>query len=263
MLPEGKSTNHSGGTRLTAVNGKPANEPVCVVHRLSHRAVVLVKSDELPATIFHEGDYTKDSYEIELENGARMQVRVGTLNPGTWRGTLVPVEQPCDAINTGELPQSVEFSILNFPQFLVSMIHGLKSNGQLCRVGVARFEAGPWIAEISSVPDFERSGEDVACGWRARCDSYRENGAFGWRGIFYRTAAKFLRYCDHSCLCHGAFCGIASAIGKDQHGGICWERWGHCIQLLGVLRLRAWADRPSTASSLKYVFSVWHLVTKR
>ena len=102
-------------TQIVDIDGQSVQTPARTILRLSPRLSLAIESDDLPAIILN---FNKSDFEIGLKNGARMTVCVGSYKLGKYiEGALVPRVQPCVVMDTKRPLRSVEFSILNFPQF--------------------------------------------------------------------------------------------------------------------------------------------------
>ena len=245
-------------TQIIDIDGQSVRNPARVILRLSPRLGLAVESEDLPPSILN-----KKGFKIELENGARMTVLVGSYKLGkSIEGTLVPLIEPCEVINTGESPVSLEFSILNFPKFFGQHDVWREVNGASRRFGVARLQAGPWITKVSGLPNLNEVEEILRAdgghavthtGLITRVDG----GAFSVEDAeeLLSGLRVFLS------LARGASCGIANAEGKDQHGEHCWLRWGshHTAPWNSTWSCLTRVDRGYVLSS---VFSgFWHLFT--
>ena len=206
-------------TQIIDIDGQSVRTPARVVLRLSPRLGLAIESNNLPPSILNKRDL-----EIELENGARMTVFVGSYKLGRClEGALFPLIQPCEVINTREPLFSVEFSILNFPEFFGQ--HDQWSEDR--RLGVAKLQAGPWITIITAAPNLDESQKTLrAAGGYAVTHTglitRSDGGLFSVEDVekLLSGLRAFLS------LARGASCGIANVEGKDHHGERCWVRWG-------------------------------------
>ena len=163
-----------------------------------------------------------------MANGARIEVSVGSYNlGGQIKGALVPVTQPCVVLDTERPLRSVEFSILNFPQFFGQQDQWIEVNEKIQRRGAARLQAGPWRIKVSAVPNLDEVREtlnaDGGCAVTHTGVIIRSgSGTFPAKDVWdllsgLRAFLSFAR---------GASCGIANAEGKDRSGELSWLQWG-------------------------------------
>ena len=222
-------------TLVVDIDGQSVRMPARAVLRLSPRLGLNIESDGLPALVFK-----KEHFRISLENGARIKVIVGSYKlGGRIKGTLVPVTQPCEVMDQQRPLRSVEFSVLNFPNFFGQQDQWTEVKGTNQRRGRARLQAGPWTIEITAVPNLDevrkalRADGGIAVthsGLIARSDG----GTFCVKDVSDLLSAlrAFLSFA------RGASCGIANVEGKDGSGEQSWVRWGSH-------HVKAWDNRQS------------------
>ena len=242
-------------TQIIDIDGQSVRTPARVILRLSPRLGLAIESNNLPPSILNKRDL-----EIELENGARMTVLVGSYKLGKCiEGALVPFIQPCEVINTREPLFSVEFDILNFPEFFGQ--HDQWSGDR--RLGVAKLQAGPWITKITAAPNLDESQKTLkADGGYAVTHTGLITRSDG--GTFsVEDAEKFLSGLRaFLSLARGASCGLANVEGKDQHGEQCWLRWGsqHTAPWKSTQSCLTRVDRGDVLTDVFWGF--WRLFTK-
>ena len=246
-------------TQIVDIDGQPVRSPARAVLRLSPRLGLAIESEDLPPSILKKKDF-----EIELENGARMTVCVGSYSLGEHiKGALVPRFQPCEVIRTREPILSVEFSVLNFREFLGQNDQWIEADGTMQRLGFATLEAGPWIIRVTAVANLSEAIKTLtADGGRTITHTgviERPNGgAYSVRDVEellsgLRTFLSFAR---------GTSCGITNVKGKDRHGNHCWVRWGshHTAPWNSI---QSWLIKVGGGDVLSCVFSgFWRVFTK-
>ena len=210
-------------TQIVDIDGQSVQTPVRAVLRLSPRLGLNIESDDLPPLIFK-----KERFRISLENGARIEVIVGSYNlGGRIKGTLVPVTQPCLMMDKKRPLRSVEFSILNFPRFFGQQDQWIEVNEKNQRRGAARLQAGPWLIKITAVPNLDEVRKtlkaDGGCAvTHTGLITRPGGGAFCVKDVsdLLSGLRAFLSFA------RGASCGIANVEGKDRSGEQSWVRWG-------------------------------------
>ena len=166
-----------------------------------------------------------------MANGARIariEVSVGSYKlGGQIKGALVPVTQPCVVLDTQRPLRSVEFSILNFPQFFGQQDQWIEVNEKNQRRGVARLKARPWIVEVTAVPNLDEIRKtlkaDGGCAvTHTGLITHSDGGTFCVKDAsdLLSGLRAFLSFA------RGASCGIANVEGKDRSGEQSWLRWG-------------------------------------
>ena len=246
-------------TQIVDIDGQFVQTPVRAVLRLSPQLGLNFESDDLPPLIFK-----KERFWILLENGVPIEVCVSSYNLGTRiKGTLVPITQPCLVMDTKRLLRSVEFSILNFPQFFGQQDLWIEVNRKIERRGAARLQAGPWIVKVTAVPDLDEVRKalktDGGC-------------AVTHTGLITRSEGRTFCVKDVSDLlsglraflsfARGASCGIANVEGKDRSGEQSWVKWGSQHVRAGD-NARSWLTTGEGGDVLVKVFrGFWQLFTK-
>ncbi len=144
-----------------------------------------------------------------------------------------PKEQPVLARETEEELSSVEFGVLNFPEFFhfskrfQSQDNRIEVNGMVSRQGAVQLLADPWVINITAAPNLSNAVKVLNTdggyaitnmGTISRTDgsnfSVQEAESL-IDGLWY-----FLSFA------RGAFCGLTLIKGKDPSGELAWEQWG-------------------------------------
>ena len=212
-------------TDIVRIDGQSIRKPAQAILRLSPRLSLSIESDDLPAIVL---SLSKNDFGIELENGARMTVCIGSYKLGkSIEGTLVPRVQPCVVMDTQSPLHSLEFSILNFPQFFGQQDQWIEVNENNQRRGAARLEAGPWTIMITALPNLDEVRKtlraDGGCAvTHTGVITRSDGGTFGVKDV--RVLLSGLR--AFLSFARGASCGIANVEGKDRSGELSWQRWG-------------------------------------
>ncbi|MEP0339405.1 MAG: hypothetical protein ABJ388_11980 [Alphaproteobacteria bacterium] len=145
------------------------------------------------------------------------------------RGTFRPVQEPCTVSkNTKKRLHSVQFSILNFPQFFGVQDNILSDgNGGGRRLGHLILTAGPWNIDVTEAHDLEDNKKTLN-----RYGGY----AVTHTGSIIRTDRKSFSVKEVEELLEalrlffsfsrGAFCSPALPYGHDRHGEVVWQQWG-------------------------------------
>lgn len=153
---------------------------------------------------------------------------------------LFPKREPISIHHSGERLASVEFGVLNFPEFWGDQDKRIQSNGNSYRrIGAMQLQADPWDIEITAAPNLSEAKQELDA-----------TGGYGitHSGTIKRTDGADFSAVDVERLLHGlslflsfargAYCGLTLIKGKSRDGQVAWERWGSD-------RVTAWFDPPS------------------
>ena len=209
-------------TDIVEIDGQSVHEPVNVIFRLLPSPGVVIEADELPNIVLK-----KERFEIALSNGARLEAMVRSWNPGTGRDSLIPSVQPVNVVDKRVPLRSVQFSILNYPEFYSNQMKWCSDEGTSRAIPHTKIEASDWRVEITGVMDILTVVEAIK---RERGYGITYNGVITRLGeadftveevetllMALRTFLSFAR---------GTSCSLALVEGKDQFGQRSWVRWG-------------------------------------
>lgn len=157
--------------------------------------------------------------------------------------SLLPKREPISINHTGDSLSSVEFSVLNFPDFLGEQDKNVESNGALNRVGAVSLKADPWIVDITAAPNLSDLKKELAAtgGYgithsgtvrRADGDNFRVSEV----EQILSGLSLFLSFS------RGAYCGLTLVKGRSRDGQVAWERWG-TDSVTGWFSPPSWFDR--------------------
>ncbi len=154
--------------------------------------------------------------------------------------SLSPKREPISIYHSDESLASVEFGVLNFPEFWGEQDKKIQSNGNSYRrIGAMQLQADPWIVDITAAPNLSDVKKELAA-----------TGGYGitQTGTIKRTDGADFSVVDVERLLHGlslflsfargAYCGLTLVKGKSRDGQVAWERWG-------ADRVTGWFDPPS------------------
>ncbi len=157
--------------------------------------------------------------------------------------SLLPKREPISIHYTGESLSSVEFGILNFPDFLGEQDKIVETNGSSNRVGAVSLKADPWIVDITAAPNLSDLKKELAAtgGYgithsgtvrRADGDEFRNSEV----EQILSGLSLFLSFA------RGAYCGLTLVKGRNRDGQVAWERWG-TNSVTGWFSPPSWFDR--------------------
>ncbi|MDE0632145.1 MAG: hypothetical protein OXH73_11640 [Caldilineaceae bacterium] len=209
-------------TDIVKVDGQSVDIPVSVVFQLYPSPRVVIESDTL-SDLAHMGN----RLEIVLRNGARLDVRVGTLYFNPEKTILIPASQPTNVIDKDLPLKEVSFAILNLPEFYGQQDKMIGDAEQWVRIPHAKLKAADWWIEITGVPNI---GEIAKTLKRSSGHGITYNGSItrsGGTTFFARDVEPLLEALRFFLsIARGAACSLALVRGKDEMSQDSWVRWG-------------------------------------
>ena len=157
--------------------------------------------------------------------------------------TLSPKRQPISVHHTHDNLASVEFCVLNFPEFLGEQDRIIESNGSYDRIGAAQLQAGPWVVDITAAPNLSEIKKTLG-----------STGGFAitHTGTVRRAEGNEFRVSEVEqvlnglslflSFARGAYCDLALVKGRNRDGWVAWERWG-TNRVTGWFSPPSWFDR--------------------
>lgn len=212
-------------TWITDIEGQSVRTPVRVILRLLPQPKLIVEYDDFPEVRSH---IRKEECHISFENGGKGDMYVFRSRMAEKiEGAFSPVRQPCTILDKGRPLQSVQFSILNFPEFIGKENQYIEVNGKMQLCGIARLEAASWLITITATSNLSEnlnilrkdSGYALThTGLIERSDG----GTFSVEDVekLFSGLRLFLSFA------RGASCGLTYIEGKDQSGERSWVKWG-------------------------------------
>ncbi len=164
-----------------------------------------------------------------LPQGVKLDVNATSLSfgDGNVRGRLVPRRQPSTVLPTRKRLKSVQFSVLNFPEFFGGQDQVLKDHkGGVRRLGGAQLNAGHWRIEIIAVPNLkaltQELKKDGGYAITHTGTARRSDGTFTVKDAerLLEGLRLFLSFA------RGAFCSLTLHTGLNRDGEKSWEQWG-------------------------------------
>ena len=152
--------------------------------------------------------------------------------------TLLSKHEPVSIHRTGKRISSLEFGVLNFPNFLLGQDKKAVMGGQWRVLGSALLQAGGWEIEITAVTTLDEIEKEL-----------KEEGGYA---ITHTGTVKHLDGRDFAAqdvepllsalrlflsFARGAYCGVTLVVGKDGNGESAWEQWG-------THRVTEWSSPP-------------------
>lgn len=152
--------------------------------------------------------------------------------------TLLPKREPMSVHRTGKRISSLDFGVLNFPEFLRGQDKQVIVGAQWRVLGSALLQAGAWEIEITAVPtlsEIEKKLKDEGGYAITHTGTVRrsDGGDFDVQDVEPLLSALrlFLSFA------RGAYCGLTLVVGKDCNGESAWEQWG-------THRVTEWSGSP-------------------
>ena len=181
------------------------------------------------------GAFTEDdSIVIELPSGVNMEV----LNAGKC---LIPKSEPVTALDTRKSLYSVQFGLINFPDFMKPRSTETHGDTDLWTIYL---RGEPWLVEIRPVGNHmqvhkclrqQRGFALTHWGEITRIDGK----PFSKQVVrsFMATLRQFLSFA------RGVSCGMTLTKGLDEAGQIVWDEWG-------VTKVQPWTGHTSCLDTL-------------
>lgn len=139
-------------TWITDIDGQSVQTPVRVMLRLLPQPKFVVEYDDFPEFAPH---MNKEKCSISFANGGKVDMYALRLRMARKiQGTFSPVQEPCTILDQGKSLHSVQFSILNFPQFLGMQNQYIEVNGERQLYEIAQLKATPWLITITAPSNF-------------------------------------------------------------------------------------------------------------
>ena len=228
------------------VKGQCVDRPAEAVLRMLPSPKLVIKCDlDLKNSDAGPGDFQQD-YVTATIHDKQTEFIVGQFTfhwdpDGFQIGiALSPKREPISVHYTDDCLASVEFGVLNFPEFWDEQDKRIQSNGNSYRrIGAMQLQADPWLVEITAAPNLSEVKKALAA-----------TGGYGitHSGTIKRTDGADFSAADVERLLHGlslflsfargAYCGLTLIQGKSRDGQVAWERWG-------ADRVTTWFDPPS------------------
>ena len=141
--------------------------------------------------------------------------------------TLLPKREPVTVHRTEERSSSVEFSVLNFPEFFRGQDKRVQVGNEWRVLGSALLRVEGWEIEVSAVTNLHEISAALKMeGGYAITHMGTVKRPDG--GDFNAQDAEPLLSALQLFLsfARGAFCGLTLVVGKDAKGEPAWEQWG-------------------------------------
>ncbi|MDE0071897.1 MAG: hypothetical protein OXO48_19450 [Caldilineaceae bacterium] len=232
------------------VNGQCVDGPAQVILRMLPRPRLVIKCDlDLRDLDAGPADFQR-SYITATVLDQQREFIVGQFTfpwgAGNFQAgmTLLPKREPISVHHTHDDIASVEFGVLNFPEFLGEQDKVIESNGSYKRVGAIKIQADPsWVIDITAAPNLSEVKQ-----------SLDTTGGYGitHTGTVARADGADFSTADVERLLHGlslflsfargAYCGLALVKGRNRDGEVVWERWG-AGPVTGWFNPLSWFDR--------------------
>ena len=239
-----------GETRIRFdVNGQCVDTPAKAVLRMLPSPRLVIKCDlDLRNSNVGLADFQQDYVTATIQD-QETEFIVGQFTfawepDGFQIGmTLSPKRQPISVHHTHDNLASVEFCVLNFPEFLGEQDRIIESNGSYDRIGAAQLQAGPWVVDITAAPNLSEIKKTLG-----------STGGFAitHTGTVRRAEGNEFRVSEVEqvlnglslflSFARGAYCDLALVKGRNRDGWVAWERWG-TNRVTGWFSPPSWFDR--------------------
>ncbi len=229
------------------VSGQCVDRPAQVILRMLPSPRLVIKCDvDLRNSNVGPGELQQGRVTATIHD-QKTEFVIGQLsfqwNPERFQAgmTLLPMREPILVHHSDDKLASVEFCVLNFPEFFGEM-----ANGSYSRVGAIRLQVDPWVVDIEAVPNLSEVKQELD-----------ETGGFGitHSGTIKRTDGADFSAADVERLlfglvlflsfARGAYCGLTLVKGRNRDGQAAWERWG-ADRVTGWFNPPSWFDRNHT-----------------
>lgn len=209
-------------TDIVSIDGVDVVIPVSVYFQLYPSPRVVIESQALSGLA--QGKHRK---KIELRNGARLEVLLGSLYFNPEKVILIPVSQPVKVIDEDSPLKEVSFAILNFPAFYGQQAEWIRRGGENVLLPHEKLEPSDWSVTISGVPNV-----------RVVTETLKKSRGYGitYNGAITRSDGATFQANDVEALlealrvffsiARGAACSLALVLGKDDMGQESLVRWG-------------------------------------
>ena len=231
------------------VYGQCVDTPAKVILRMLPRPRLVIKCDvDSRNSDVRPGDFQHD-YVTATIHDHKAEFIVGQftfpLGPENILAdmSLFPKREPISVHHSDDSLASVEFGLLNFPEFLGEQDKTVESNGSYNRIGAVRLQADHWVVDIEAAPNLSEV--------KKKLDA---TGGYGitHTGTVTRADGSEFSVSEVEQLLHGlnlflslargAYCGLTLVKGKSRDGQVAWERWG-TNKVTGWFSPPSWFDR--------------------
>ena len=238
---------------ITNIEGQSVQTPVRVILQLLPRPRLDIEFDNFSEVVDH---MFTEKCSISFENGRKVEMRfIRVTHAATIHGAFSPSEQPCTILDRGSPLQSVQFSIVNFPEFLGMQNQYIEVNGERQLCGKVQLVATPWSISITAGPNLSK-----------KLKTLENDGGYALThtGIIERSDGGTFSVEDVENLLsglrlflsfvRGASCGLTCIEGKDQKGERSWVKWGSTYTMPWRYVNSCAGDRPTRFQILSEAF---------
>ena len=186
--------------------------------------------------------------KIRLETGIELELVDGGWLPFMIDPVLRPRFSTCTVLETGGLPESVQFSILNFPGHLLGRDRTLR--------------AGSWVIEINEASNFSTTSRTLRAegGFAITHQGVlakRNGGSFRVKSakLVLEALERFLSFA------RGVSCSVTNITGLDSGENEVWKQWGagHVASWQGSI---SWFDSSNGKMLSKAFPGFWKLFSQ-
>ena len=209
------------------IGRKSLQVPIKATLRLLPQPGLIIETEE--RLLEHETEITnafrnKKPVILSLGNAATIETYIVHLDD---KVTLRPSKEPLTVRKTKESLHSVQFDVLNFPEFWGREDQTIEFNGEYRRLGSLRLKTPSWLIEIAAVSNLSEIVKTL-----------KVDGGYAitHRGSIARLDDKPFPVKDAEQLieglrfflsfARGAWCAPTLQIGYDCKGDKAWEKWG-------------------------------------
>ena len=218
-------------TILLDLRGELVEVPAKTILRLSPSPRVVIECTDGLSTGNIQVDISWSPVTVSLFNTkaeffiASSHVRMGEGSRNSL--TLLPKRTPVSIHRTEERLSSVEFGVLNFPEFLRGQDKRVQVGNEWRALGSVLLRVEDWEIEVSAVTTLHEIARKLKAeggyaithmGTVRRLDG----GDFAPQDV--ESLLSALRW--FLSFARGAFCGLTLVVGKDAKGQPAWEQWG-------------------------------------
>ena len=193
-----------------------------VVFQLFPHPTIVIELEYFPPVVLR-----KERFTVSMSNGAQLDAMCPSPSFITGKGSLITPRLPADVLDKKVPIKSVQFGILNFPEFFGRQDRWTETETGSTRVPHVKLEALGWCVEITAVVDLEDVLKELN----------RDRGyGFTYDGVITRMDGATFSVEEVDSLLEdlrmflsfvrGSYCSLALVEGEDEHGEQTWVRWG-------------------------------------
>ena len=243
---------------MVRFNGQDINEPVRLVVKLMPTPTVAVEYRNIPTVtqyVFNDDSPCVLTLDISGQS-TDLTVMGHSYSFQDGSGTLISTEPHCTLLDTGAPLHSVEFELVNFPDYIGKMSD--IGDGHV-RWNRAEIQASPWLIEITGEPDLSDTVKEmrVTRGYGVTHSgrvSRADGSAFspGEAESLLDALRLFLSFS------RGKWCDLLFVRGFGHSDTPVWSRWGS-RHIAPWMSTQSWFNSRNGGNALESFSGFWNL----